>query len=79
MKSFVNHSLKCSNDREKMNSQCETLTHASNQNREQLTFKKQAFSIFSLNPLGAFRTKQHFTRLRLPINKVSAPSRTNHG
>jgi len=32
MKSFVNHSLKRDNDGEKMNSQHETPTHASNQN-----------------------------------------------
>jgi len=43
VKSFVNHSLKRDNDREKTNSQCKALTYASNQNLGQLAFKKQAF------------------------------------
>jgi len=51
MKNSVNHSLKRSNNGEKMNSQLKTSTHASNQNRGQLALKKQVFPILSLNPL----------------------------
>jgi len=53
-----------------MNSQSETLTHASNQNRGQPTFKKQVFLILSPSPLLVFRTEQHFASLRFPINEV---------
>ena len=51
MKSSANHSLKRGNDREKINSQLETLIYASNQNRGQPAFKKQAFPILYPDPL----------------------------
>jgi len=47
MKSYVNHSIKRDNDGENMNSQRQIPPHASNQNRGQLTFKKQALPILS--------------------------------
>ena len=70
MKSAVNHFLKRSNDEENMSSQRDTPTHASNENRGQRAFKKQAFPILSPNSLRAFRVEQHFTLLRLSINEV---------
>ena len=70
MKSFVNQSLKHDNDREKMNLQCESPTHVSDQNQGQPTCKKQAFPVLSSNPLRAFRMEQHFIPSRLPINEV---------
>ena len=79
MESSINHSLKRSNDRKKMNSQLKTLTHANNQNQGQPGFKKQAFSILSLNLLSVFRAEQHFAPLRLPINEVFSTIKHQHG
>jgi len=48
-KSSINYSLKPINDKEKMNSQYETPTHAINQNRGQPALKKQTFPILSIS------------------------------
>jgi len=51
MKSPINQYLKCDNDREKMNSWCETLTQCEHPKSGQPAFKKQVFPILSPNPL----------------------------
>ena len=79
MKSSVNHSLKRNNDGEKMNSQCETLTHAGSQNQGQLTFKRQALR-FSPQ-VRSKPTSRQSTSLRWgsPSSRSSTQSRTNYG
>jgi len=48
----------------------EVSDHAPDRSREQAPYKKHALSILPPNPIQNYRSIEHFTPLKLPINEV---------
>ena len=69
MKSSAYHTAKYY-DGEKFKPQYEATTRARNPNQGQPAYKRQTLPILSPSPFYNFKTKEHFTPLKLTINMV---------
>ena len=54
----------------KLKSACEAPNYIPNQYRGQPPYKKQVLPIMTSNPIQGYKSAEHFTPLKLPIDEV---------